>query len=46
MCFNATEAAYEFVEDWERKTAEFQDDQYAIHYTLQDYFSLKSSQAI
>jgi hypothetical protein len=46
MGFNATEAAYRFVEEWESKIAELGDDQGAINDMLKEYFPLKSGQII
>lgn len=41
MCFNATEAAYRFVERWEDRTKEVGDDQGAVNDMLKEYFPLK-----
>jgi hypothetical protein len=46
MCFNATEAAYRFVQEWEYKIAELHDDQGPINDMLKEYFPLKSEQII
>lgn len=46
MCFNATEAAYRFVQEWEDKIAELHDDQGAVNDMLKKYFPLKSNQII
>lgn len=46
MCFNATEAALRFVDEWEEKTRELHDDQGAINAMLQEFFPLKSGQTI
>ena len=46
MCFNPTEAAHRFLEQWEYKTKELQNDQRAINDMLKEYFPLKSGQFI
>ena len=46
MCFNPTEATHRFLEQWEYKTKELQNDQGAINDMLKEYFPLKSGQFI